>query len=178
LLDSNLLDPDTVSPETTDDFQSLDPHYIRVEQISGLIFAGVVSSGLLIGLLILWLNIGHNWIWFTALGGVASILIGLFYLAFSWPARVYRHAKWRLDEEGLEIHGGVLWQHRISVPMGRVQHADVSQGPLQRMFDIGKLTVNTAGTQNSSVDLDGLTHSLALELRDRIVNQRKATDVV
>ena len=178
MLDSNVLDPDQVSPATDEGFQKLDPRYIRVEQISGLIFSGVVSTGLLIGLLILWLNIGTNWIWFTALGAGLLILLGLFYLAISWPSKVYRHAKWRLDEEGLEIHGGVLWRHRISVPMGRVQHADVSQGPLQRMFEIGKLTVNTAGTQNASVDLDGLTHSLALELRDRIVKQRKLTDVV
>ena len=178
MLDSNVLDPDTFSPATNEGFQQLDPRYIRVEQISGLIFAGVVTTGVLIGLLILWINIGSNWIWLTALGAGLFILLGLFYLAIFWPSRVFRHAKWRLDDEGLEIHGGVLWRHRISVPMGRVQHADVSQGPLQRMFEIGKLTVNTAGTQNSSVHLDGLTHSLALELRDRIVKQRNLTDVV
>lgn len=178
MLESNLSGPHELSPESADEFQSLDPRYIRVEQISGLIFAGVITTGILIGTLILWLNVGSNWISFTALGVGALILIGLFYLAINWPSRVYQAAKWRLDDEGLEIHGGVLWKHRISVPMGRVQHADVSQGPLQRMFDIGKLTVNTAGTQNSSVVLDGLTHSLALELRDRIVNQRKAADVV
>ena len=178
MLDYDLHDPYALRPEAADDFQSLDPRFIRVEQISGLIFAGVITTGMLIGMLVLWLNVGSNWVCFTALGMGALILIGLFYLAINWPTHVYRAAKWRLDEEGLEIHGGVLWRHRISVPMGRVQHADVSQGPLQRMFDIGKLTVNTAGTQNSSVDLDGLTHSLALELRDRIVNQRKATDVV
>ena len=45
MLDSNLLDPDTVSPETADDFLSLDPRYIRVEQIGGLIFAVVVIDG-------------------------------------------------------------------------------------------------------------------------------------
>ncbi len=178
MLDSHLQESNVPAVETADGFRSLDPNYIQVERISRLILAGIITVGFLVGLSSLWLNIGLNWIWFTTLGGIVLLLAGLLYFAIFWPARIYRHAKWRLDEEGLEIHGGVLWQHRISVPMGRVQHADVSQGPLQRMFDIGKLTVNTAGTQNSSVELDGLTHSLALELRDRIVNQRKSTDVV
>ena len=151
---------------------------IRVEQIAGAIFTGVVGIGLLVGLFVLWLNIGINWIWLTGLVAAGLILAILLYFTIGWPHTAYHHAQWKLDDEGLEIHRGVIWRHRISIPLGRVQHADVSQGPLQRPFEIGKLTVHTAGTSNASVELDGLTHAVALALRDRLVRQSEVKDVV
>ena len=161
-----------------DGFYPLDARMIRVELIGGLIFTLVALAGLFIGLVIVWANVGMGWILgLVALGGVFLLGVSLYFTVF-WPRKVYDHASWRLDSEGLEIRRGVLWRHQISIPLGRVQHADVSQGPLQRMHEIGKLTVHTAGTQNASVELDGLTHSVALDLRDLLVKQRRSSDVV
>jgi membrane protein YdbS with pleckstrin-like domain len=151
---------------TDNEFLPLDPRVIRVEQIAGAIFTGVVGIAILIGLLVLWLSIGINWIWLSGLAGGVLIFALLLYLTICWPHTAYHNTKWRLDDEGLEIHRGVIWRHRISIPLGRVQHADVSQGPLQRPFEIGKLTVHTAGTSNASVELDGLPHTVALQLRE------------
>ena len=64
------------------------------------------------------------------------------------------------------------------MPLARVQHTDVSQGPFQRQFELGTVTVHTAGTQNASVALSGLTHSVALQLRDQLIAQRDSKDVV
>jgi membrane protein YdbS with pleckstrin-like domain len=164
--------------EISNQFWALDPRNIRLERIGGLIFSTVVLVAVMIGLGILWFNIGFHMIWYGIAGG-ATVLIGTsFLLAHYWPAVVHRHASWRLDEEGLEIRRGVFWRHQITIPLGRVQHADVSQGPLQRMFELGTLTVHTAGTQNASVGLEGLTHSIAISLRDQIVRQRKDQNVV
>ncbi len=154
----------------------LDPQFIRLEIVSGMIFSGVVAVTFLAGLLILWFNIGINWIWLTALGVSVLILLVLSYLTFLWPTKVYQHARWRLDDEALDIYRGVIWRHRVSIPLGRVQHADVSQGPLQRQFGLAKLTVHTAGTHDASVNLDGLSHQVALALRDRLVQQSQTRD--
>ena len=135
-------------------------------------------SGILFALLIVWLNIGFGIIWYSLVAGGVVISILLFLLAWFWPPLAHRYASWRLDAEGLEIRRGVLWRHQITIPLGRVQHADVSQGPFQRMYELGTLTVHTAGTQNASVELQGLTHSAAIELRDLIVQQRKDQHVV
>ena len=172
------LDSHVNAPTKTEAFHSLDPRWIHLEQIGGLIFFAVVAIGLLIGLTVLGFNIGLGWILYAALTAGGILLLTLLYFAIFWPYKAFRHATWRLDDEGLEIRRGVIWRHRISIPLGRVQHADVSQGPLQRQFDIGKLTVHTAGTQNASIDLDGLTHSVALEMRDRLVKQGESADVV
>jgi membrane protein YdbS with pleckstrin-like domain len=164
--------------EISDQFYSLDPRNIQAERISGFIFSAFVLSGGVIGLMVLWANIGTN----TTFIGVALLATLICVLAFVgswfWPPLEHRRASWRLDSEGLEIRRGVLWRHQITIPLGRVQHADVSQGPLQRQFEIGTLMVHTAGTQNASVALEGLAHWTALELRDQIVRQRTDQHVV
>lgn len=133
---------------------------------------------MIIGLGVVWFNLGIGPVLIGASFGGMLLIGGSIGAAFVWPSLAYRHASWRLDSEGLEIRRGVLWRHQITIPVGRVQHADVSQGPIQRFFDIGTLTVHTAGTQNASVELDGLTHSIAIEIRDQLVRQRRHQNVV
>ena len=164
--------------EISEQFHPLDPRNIRLEQIASLIFSTVILTGTMIGLLIAWINIGTGLLWYGLAGGAALVVTLLFVAAWFWPPLAHRYASWRLDDEGLEIRRGVLWRHQITIPLGRVQHADVSQGPFQRMFELGTLTIHTAGTQNASVDLHGLRHSQAICLRDLIVQQRKDQHVV
>lgn len=183
LADTSLAYPKKQSEEMLagnlgNDFHSLDPRNIQTERIAGLIFAGIVSIGLLVGVIVVWVNIGANLIWILIASAAALLAVAFFAWVWFWPTISHRHSKWRLDEEGLEIRHGVLWRHQITIPLGRVQHADVSQGPLQRMYGLGTMTVNTAGTQNASVDLAGLAHENAIALRDQIVRQRKDQHVV
>lgn len=168
----------TVDDLISDQFQPLDPRNIRLEQIAGLIFAAVMLIGVLFALMVIWLNVGLGWILSVVAAASLLIVFCLFVSAWRWPPIVHRYASWRLDTEGLEIRRGVLWRHQITIPLGRVQHADVSQGPFQRFYDLGTLTVHTAGTQNASVEVQGLSHATAIALRDLIVRQRKDQNVV
>lgn len=164
--------------EISDRFRMLDPRNITVSTIVGVIFSSVLTVGSLVGLVTLWLSLGLGTVWYSIAGGALFVLVSLWILTFMWPPLEHRHASWRLDSEGLEIKRGVLWRHHITIPLGRVQHADVSQGPIQRTYELGTLKVHTAGTHNASVELEGLSHSQALELRDLIVHQRKGENVV
>ncbi len=171
----------TVAPATAKskvDFQSLDPRQIRVDRVVSLIVTAVVGVGGLVGLVVFAIAGGVGTVWLSAAGAAAVVVTLLVVAAILWPPLEHRYAEWRLDETGLQIRRGVLWRHQISVPSARVQHADVSQGPLQRHFELGTLTIHTAGTQNASVVLSGLAHVTAIELRDEVVRQRKAVDVV
>lgn len=161
-----------------DGFEPLAPQYVRLEQrtsyIAALILCVIVMVGtaplLAAALKNVWASLG------ILVSGLA--IAGLFVLgSHFWPRIKYRHIHWRLSETGMEIRRGVFWQHRISVPMARVQHVDVSQGPVQRLFDLGTLTIHTAGTKNASVELEGLQYAEALQLRDRLIRQRESLDV-
>jgi len=58
---------------------------------------------------------------------------------------------------------------RATVPRSRIQHTDVSQGPLQRPFGLATLTVHTAGTQFAAVPLSGLAKEVAEAIRDQLI---------
>jgi membrane protein YdbS with pleckstrin-like domain len=94
-----------------------------------------------------------------------------------WQAIEYRHTWYRVDEQGLEIRRGVLWRVVTNVPRSRVQHTDVSQGPLERRYGLGTLVVYTAGTDHAKVTLSGLDHAVALRIREHLMPER-GTDAV
>ena len=78
----------------------------------------------------------------------------------------------RLDGQGIEIARGVICRSIVHVPVSRVQHTDVSQGPLQRRYGLGTLTIYTAGTEYARVNLHGLAHARALAIRDLLLPRR------
>ena len=57
----------------------------------------------------------------------------------------------------------------INVPRSRVQHTDVSQGPIARRFGLGKLAIYTAGTEHAMVELAGLEHGRAMRIREHLL---------
>lgn len=113
--------------------------------------------------------------WLIPLAWLASAAL-LAVRALWWPAVRHRHTAWRLDEREIRIRRGVLWRSVTSVPRNRVQHTDVSQGPLERAFDLATLVVYTAGTEHSSVSLGGLKHETALEVRDHLIQSGESQD--
>lgn len=84
------------------------------------------------------------------------------------PHRIYRRWGYDMGSEQLRILRGFLWRTDTIVPFNRIQHIDVAQGPLQRMFGLSTLVVHTAGTHNSIVTLPGLATADAEAMRDTI----------
>jgi len=153
-----------------DGFHRLDPRFVHVQQITGLIAAGILSAIALLALGSLGLAVGASWM--MAGFGAAAWLAGSGLLAWwlwAWPRRAYAHASYRLDAEGLEIRRGVIWRRVVNVPQTRVQHTDVSQGPIERSHGLSTLIVHTAGTEHAQVALPGLSREDALALRDQLL---------
>jgi len=159
-------------------FHQFDQGSIPVSIITNAITSTVLSLISLAGAFALFSWLGPGWPFFS-LVGFGIFLIGLlWWFSIFWPAIEYRYRSWRLSNVGLEIRAGVWFKEDSAVPWARVQHADVSQGPIQRMYGIGTLTVHTAGTSNSAISLEGMNYEKAIELRDEIIRQRKTGDVV
>lgn len=84
------------------------------------------------------------------------------------PQRIYRRLGYALDDRLLRVVRGWLVHTDTVVPFVRVQHIDVAQGPIDKLFGLASLVVHTAGTHNSVVVLPGLTPETAAAIRDRI----------
>jgi membrane protein YdbS with pleckstrin-like domain len=92
----------------------------------------------------------------------------LFMIIFRYQGAAYKHFSYAMNEFGLYIHRGVFWRRKIIVPRNRVQHTDVTQGPIERKYKLAELTVHTAGTRNASVKLPGILHADAEKLRESL----------
>ncbi|HUR19235.1 MAG TPA: PH domain-containing protein [Vicinamibacterales bacterium] len=153
-----------------DGFLRLDPRLVVVRQIAGLVTTGVVATLALAALASLTVATRPAWL-FIWLGAGAWLLATalLTWWLWTWPAKAYQYASYRLDSDGLEIRRGVIWRTVVNVPRTRVQHTDVSQGPIERSYGLSTLVVHTAGTEHAMVVLPGLSRQDALSLRDQLL---------
>lgn len=99
-------------------------------------------------------------------GGAAFVLALLLVLVI--PQRRYKAWGYRVTEDELHVQTGILLRTLTVVPFGRVQHIDLSQGPIERRYGVGALTLHTAGTRSSAVVLPGLDMPDAERMRDEI----------
>ncbi len=149
----------------------LDPRSIAVHRIAGWILTASVAAGSLVGLGIVVLTVDEMPGWLRGLLPFLwfAVTILMAWHAHRWPVREYQHTSYRVDEQGIEIHKGVYWRVAINVPRSRLQHTDVSQGPLERRYGLGTLVIYTAGTDHAKVDLAGLEHGVALRIREHLL---------
>jgi membrane protein YdbS with pleckstrin-like domain len=106
----------------------------------------------------------------TPFHNVPSILVpllGLLAVAVL-PGRRYRRLGYALHPKLLQVVRGWLFHVDTMVPLVRVQHLDVTRGPLDKAFGTATLVVHTAGTHNSIVTLPGLAPDKAAAIRDEI----------
>lgn len=103
----------------------------------------------------------------TGIIAAPALLIALL-LVFVLPVRRYRAWGYQVTEDELHVQNGILLRTLTVVPFGRVQHIDVSQGPLERRYGVGALTLHTAGTRAKAVVLPGLEMIDAERMRDAI----------
>jgi membrane protein YdbS with pleckstrin-like domain len=144
---------------------SLDPRVIVLDRIGGAILTTVIAAGSAVGILIA--DDMPMWLLFA---GWLAVVVLLAWHSYRWPPRSYAHTSYRVDDQGIEIRKGVFWRVVINVPRSRVQHIDVSQGPLQRKFGLGTLVIYTAGTDHAKVELEGLEHGRALRIREHLLS--------
>ena len=148
---------------------------VTFEQRVGYVIAVVVLGGAIAASATILFAVPSLWR-FAVIPGWITLAGLMVFSSHFWPQIKHRHYRWRSSDAGMEIHRGVLWKHRIAVPILRVQHVDVSQGPVQRLFQLGSLTIHTAGTKNASVMIEGLEYDTALQLRDELLAQKETLD--
>ena len=149
---------------------AVDPAAIVPARILGMVLVAGIGGAVFVALTLAWALAGIPLRLYLALlvaWGIVALGFGCF--AWNWPALHHRHLRYRVDASGVRIRRGVLWRKIISIPTTRVQHTDVTQGPVQRSFGLATLTVHTAGTQGASIALSGLSHEVARRLRDHLL---------
>ncbi len=74
-----------------------------------------------------------------------------------------------VEGEGVIVRKGVWWRAEIMVPISRLQHIDVNQNPLDRRWNMARLTLHTAGTHDKGTRIYGLPLEHAHALRNTLL---------
>jgi len=148
--------------------RKLDRNWIIQQRIGRWIRVGVLAGIWAVGSLIVTFAGAPAAIRVAVVGGLGALLVLQAVLAHVWPAKTWKRASYRVTGSGIEIRRGVWWREVVAVPRSRVQHTDVTQGPLERSLGLGSLVLYTAGTDHSRVALPGLAYDDALTIRDRL----------
>ena len=150
------------------DLQPVEPAYRSALRVRAAIFwIPVFFASLVI-----------NWIFLatTSFSGLLPALasaVGLSAIIVA-PDRIYSRLGYAIDGRLLRTVRGWLFHTDTVVPFVRVQHIDVTRGPVDKLFGTASLVVHTAGTHNSVVILPGLSPERAAEIREAIRSEIRA----
>ena len=111
-----------------------------------------------------WIAAAHGPVWLLtvlAWGAVAATAV------FA-PSRRYARIGYSVGDDNLRVARGYLFRVDTIVPFVRVQHIDLRQGPVERLFGLAGLVLHTSGSHNSTVTLPGLPSATAAAMREAI----------
>jgi uncharacterized protein len=162
------MDADTADSIADGERRQVDPRWIPLQRVHGFVATGVVALGSFAGVVLPAAASGTPWLLLVLpLWAVAGAALA--WQMWRWPPIAYRFTSYLVNDAGLEIARGVYWRTITNVPRSRIQHTDVSQGPLERKHGLGTLVVYTAGTQHSEVKLPGLEFATAERIRAHLL---------
>ena len=95
---------------------------------------------------------------------VLSLLI-----AFAIINKRYQLYRYRLGDDDLAVASGVFWRKRRFISRARVQHVDITAGPIMRAFGLVKVQIYVGGQALPAGEIPGLSAGDAEILRNRML---------
>ncbi|MEJ2579224.1 MAG: PH domain-containing protein, partial [Kineosporiaceae bacterium] len=93
-----------------------------------------------------------------------ALLVTIVSVVVTW-----RFTRYRITEDALELHHGVLSRRQRRARLDRIQAVDVVQPLVARVVGMARLTVEVAGGADSKVELSYLTQDQAERLRNDLL---------
>lgn len=143
--------------------QPVEPAYVHVLRIGWALFLiPILIGAVVLDLLVM--------IPETKFGGIAIGMVTALLLMAVFVTAPRQHARmaYAMGADYLRVVRGFLFFTDTVVPFVRVQHIDVGQGPVERLFGLARVVVHTAGTHNSIVTLPGVARADAEAMRETI----------
>ncbi|MFP3719047.1 PH domain-containing protein [Niallia circulans] len=136
---------------------------------------GVISSLIMmvIGAGVITFAILFDW---HILISVGTIIYLLFHMAFTigiLPPLKWKRWRYEVRGDEIEIQQGVIVIKRTLIPMIRVQHVDMKQGPLLRKYELATVSISTAATVH---EIPVLQVDEAEEIRQYISSKAKVAE--
>jgi len=119
---------------------------------------------ILIGVMVLAFVVEDLWIFWAALGAWLVLLLIALFLSY----KEYFVRGYVLREHDITYKHGWIFHHETTVPFNRIQHTEINDGPIDRLFTLCELDIYTAGGSSSDLSLSGLDPQDAARLKEFI----------
>lgn len=146
------------------EYLRVNPRYVTQLRIDALINWGAI----LIATLIFSYFLNAPWVWLS-LSAAAAVVLALIVLLTLWAPRRYRLTGYLVREDDIQYRTGALWRRQTAVPVNRIQHVEITQGPIERMLGLARLIIYTAGGSGSDLAVPGLPADTAEHLREQVL---------
>lgn len=151
-------------------FEPLERKYLTVSLLAEAVFFILLLVG---GICLIIFNddIATVWTNFVYLcGGVLLLWASAILITY----KGYFKKMYALRSRDVVYKKGLFWQSRTSIPFNRVQHVEIKQGPIDRIYSLYSLKIYTAGGQSSDLVIPGLTEDKAQSLKEFILKKTAA----
>jgi membrane protein YdbS with pleckstrin-like domain len=112
---------------------------------------------------------------------VRPLLLGLFVfvvvlaLGLGHARLLFQSWRWALRHDDVVARYGVVWRVSRSIPRVRVQHVDVSSGPVDRALGLVEVSLHVAGSAGPVLTIPGLAPDEAETLREALLDSARAS---
>ena len=145
------------------EFQKIDKSYFKVICINFfLVFIPLLVGLILLNQLVLSDEV-NEYILAIYLFFLSFFCFIFVYLILSFPKR-----KYALREKDISYKSGLFVKKLTTVPFSRVQHIEIDEKPISRIFGLSSLSVYTAGDSSNDLEIKGIKKDTALQIKEFI----------
>ncbi len=157
----------TIQP---DEFIALEKGYKKVILIENIIVALLFLAGFMVLYFTDSLSEITKYQWLPLIG-LCLILVFLFW----FRPKAFSRKGYQLRTRDIVFRKGLWWQQETIIPFVRIQHSEVTQGPLGRLLGFSTLKLFTAGGSKSDLSIPALSTETAQKL-ENFVSQKAGID--
>jgi membrane protein YdbS with pleckstrin-like domain len=148
-------------------FQELERSYLKVNMIVASIFCLIFLAAASIVIYRIHADDKPQFVIYI----IATVYLVLAGLILFLSYKGYFMKAYALRQNDIIYKSGYIWRSRTVIPFNRVQHCEINNGPIDRMFNLSSLKLYTAGGSSSDLTIPGLNPQLAQDLKDFIVKK-------
>lgn len=137
------------------EYQKLNKNAIKSWTIARLIGAFITSIILIAGEIFFSRIIDDfNKVRFIFTISIISLIIILLINSFISPTIEYKQWRYKITNDKIEFIEGIYFVRKVIIPIIRIQHIQLNQGPINKFFDLYDISIFTAGGQHKIPNID------------------------
>jgi len=144
-------------------FKSISKKFLKVILLNAFFLFCIILMGLI---LVNYFNL------FEELNGHFKLSCGAFIFIFSLVILLkflgFKKRKYAVREKDISYKSGVFFKKLTTVPFSRVQHIEIDEKPVSRLFGLASLSVYTAGDSSDDLVIKGITKEMASQIKEFI----------